>query len=244
MDKYSRSNFKRNSEVIKSYFKVVKDITICTANLRVIFPERYIKKEFVFMGSTVRLVNIFAIVDDNNNYAIAMAPIFIEVAPYNVSDVMIDNELNKVLHFRKDDVFIVNNTCVISDSFIYDLFDEFYVKGNIPWFMNYDDVSDILVKSKLYAGSNIGDNPITYEILAASISRYRNDKNQFIRHVMPSSKVDVEKLDVAYVGLNNVYYSFDSTGASLFGGYAKAGTVKALVNPEKTSTTTMNILRS
>lgn len=244
MDKYKKSNFKRNPEVIKSYFKVIKDITICTKELKVIFPERFITKEFVFMGSTVRALNIFAIVDEDNNYAVAMAPIFIELAPYNVSDVMIDNDLNKVLHFRKDDVFIVNNTCVITDGFIYDLFDEFYVKGNIPWFMNYSDVSKILLESKKYAGSNIGDNPLTFEILAANISRTREDKNEFIRHHLPNGKIDVEKLDVAYVGLNNIYYSFDSTGASLFGGYAKSGMVKSLVNPEETSTTTMDILRS
>lgn len=244
MDKYSKSNFKRNPEVIKSYFKVVKDITIVTSELRVIFPERFITKEFVFMGSTVRALNIFAIVDDNNNYAIAMAPIFVELSPYNVSDVMIDNDLNKVLHFKKDDVFLVSNTCFVTDSFIYDLFDEFYVKGNIPWFMNYEDVSDILLESKKYAGSNIGNNPLTFEILAANIGRLKSDKNKFIRQELPNGKVNLEKMDVAYVGLNNIYYSFDSTGASLFGGYAKSGMVKSLVNPETTSTTTMDILRS
>lgn len=243
MDKLSSKLFKRNPELIKSYFKKVKDVTYTNTHLRIIFPERYINKEFVFMGSSIRILSIFAIVDDDNNYAISVAPIFIDLSPYNVSEVMIDDVLNKVLYFNKDDIVINNNTVVKTDSFIYDLFDEFYVKGNVPWFMGYEDVSDILLEAKKYSGSNVGENALTFEILASLVSRSGKDKSEFIRRSITSEK-DVSKLDIRYIGLNNIYYSFDSTGARLFGGYYGSGVTTSIADPEDETTVMMDLIRS
>ena len=243
MEKISSKIFKRNPELIKSYFRKVKDVTYTSANLRIIFSERFITKEFVFMGSTIRTISIFAIVDDNNNYAISIAPIFVDLSPYNVSDVMINDVLNKVLYFNKDDIVIVNNTLVKTDSFIYDLFDEFYVKGNIPWFMGYEDVSDILLEAKKYAGSNVGENALTFEILASLVSRNKKNKFEFIRRSITSEK-DVPDLNIEFIGLNNIYYSFDSTGARLFGGYYGSGVTTSMADPEKETTIMMDLIRS
>lgn len=125
----------------------------------------------------------------------------------------------------------------MNDSFLYDLFDEFFIKGNIPWFLDYDDVNDLLLETKKYAGSNIGKNPLAFEILTSIIARDPNDKKQFFR------KLDNTKKKPTYVGLNNIYYSYTTTGARLVGGYYGPGVTAAVVDKEEEASYIEKILK-
>ena len=46
-----------------------------------------------------------------------------------------------------------------------------------------------------------------------------------------------------YIGLSNIYYAFDSTGAKIIGSYFEPGLVNAVMNKEKTPTETVKVLR-
>lgn len=233
---------KRNPELIKSYFKKVGESTVVKNNVRIIFPDRYINKELAVIGNSVKLVSIYAIIDEDDNYAVVSAPIYQEVSPNNINDISIDGIIYKELHFDKDDVFILNNNLVVTDNFMYDIFDEFFIKGNIPWFMDYNDMSNIMLETKKYAGSNIGKNPLTFEILTSIIARDKTNKKTYFRKIL--NKNNINKIKPIYVGLNNIYYSFDNTGARLIGGYFGAGLTTAMAEPETKSSEVSNILRS
>lgn len=243
MDKLNTALLKRRPDVFKSYFKRINNITVTNEDIRMLIPERYINKEFIFMGSNTRVLGVYALLDDNNNYCVVTTPIFQDVNPVNITDIMVNNELYKVLHFHKDDVFISNNIMVKSDNFIYDMFDEFYIKGNIPFFLNGDDVSDLFLEADKYAGSNVGRNPLTFEILTAVISRDPKDNAEFIRRKIKKES-DKTELNPVYVGLNNIYYSFDNTAARTIGGYYGSGVVTAIVNPETSPTIVADLLRA
>lgn len=243
MDKLNTGLLKRRPDIFKTYFKRINNITITTENIRVLIPERYINKEFIFMGTSTRVLGVYAILDDNNNYSVVSVPIFQDLSPVNVTDIMVNNVLYKVLHFNKDDVFISNNIMVISDNFIYDMFDEFYIKGNIPFFLDEDDVADMFIEAGKFAGSNVGKNPLTYEILTAVIARDPKNNAEFYRRKIKNES-DKSTIKPVYVGLNNIYYSFDNTAARTIGGYYGSGVVTAIVNPETSPTIVADLLRA
>lgn len=243
MDKLTISGFVRNPDVIKSYFKITKGVTVTNKNIRIIFPERYINRGLAIIGTTIKLVSIYAIVDDEGNYAISRAPIYQEVTPFNISDIMIGDHVYKELYFRAGDIVINNNTLVKMDNFMYDLFDEFYIKGNIPWYLDYNDVSDLLLETKKYADSNIGKNPLTMEILASLVARDKTNKKTYYRMILKSKK-DIKNNPPVYIGLNNIYYSFNNTGARIVGGYFGHGVTTAIVDQEQKTSSVSNILRA
>lgn len=238
MEKFDITRLKRNSNKIRNNFKSVNNTTIVTDDMMVMFPTRFINTGLCFLGNIVKVIGIYAIIDYENNYAICNVPIYHNLIPSIISDVEVDGIEYKLLYFDKDNTFLTNNKLIVSDSFIYNLFQELFIQGKIPWYLNYNDLSNILKESKQYAGNNIGNDSMGMEILTAIVSRAPNDKQVYYRQI-----VELVKSDPTYVGLKNIYYSFDNTGAKLFGSYFSEGLISALVDKEKKTSTTSEILR-
>ena len=242
MENISTTELKYNPAAFSNIFNVKKDVTITNANIMVLFPDRYINRKLVLMDNVISIVAIYAIVDENNNYCTVLAPIFQTMTPNLIRDVNVDGEPYKALYFDAGDVFIPNNKLIVRDSFIYDLFDEFFIKGKVPWFLNYEQLSNLFAESKKYANTNVGADSMAFEILTAIISRYNKDKKVYFRTVVDKSNRNA--LTPTYVGLNNPYYSFDSTGAKLIGSRFGTGLIVGMVEPETKTSVTTDILRS
>lgn len=239
MDSLNIEKLKHNPNVIKESLKQVGGVVKTTKPLRVFFPERFTSKDLAFMGSTVKLVGYFAIVNEKNEYGVMIIPAFYELAPFNVSNLEVDGDVNTVLEFEAGSVFISNTNIVKTESLYYDVFDEFFVKGKLPWFLSYEMTSDIFLESSKYSGSGIGKNPISYELLTAITSRSVKDKNVQLRHTIKDNKPVLRSV----VGLNNIYYSFDNTASKLFGGYYGQGVTAAIVNKETETSAVADVLR-
>ena len=135
----------------------------------------------------------------------------------------------------KDTVFLINNNLVVSDKFVYDVFDEFFSNGNIPWYLNYEDVARLFEDGVKFANVKIGNDPFIFEILTSIIARTSSDKTKKYRTNTDGN--------LAFVGLNDIIYGFNNTGASLIGGYFKDGIVNSIVRKEEESTELVKILR-
>lgn len=242
MESLDISGLKRRPEVISKYLNVKGDITSVTEDLNVLFPSRYLDRKLALIDTTISVVSIFAILDKDNNYAVVNAPIFVTLTPFSISDVSVDGVEYKSLYFQKDSVMIPNNKSVVRDNFLYDVFDDFFVNGRVPWYLNYNDISNVLLTTKKYANNNIGNDPLGFEILSSIIAREANNKTVYIRHVLDKSNKD--KIQPKYIGLNNRFYSYDNTGARLFGSYFGDGLITSIVDPEKKTSATSDILRS
>lgn len=205
-------------------------------DLTIVFPTRYIDRELALLGSSVRTTAIFAIIDEDYNYGVISLPITMELTPYKVEDLVIDSVDYKMLSFTKDSVICPNTNCVVSGSFLYNMFDEFYVKGNVPWYISYEDLAVMFSSSKEYAGSAIGNNQLAFELLTATITRVTENKNILFKEKLDSK-------NITFIGLNDRYYAFDNTGAKLIGGYMAEGVTNAIVSPEKESSNLTKILR-
>lgn len=240
MDNYKLSSLKRNPNIIKNYFKIVGDTTVVTENVKVLFPTRYLDKKLCIISNQVKVLSVYMVVDSRNNYSVVSAPIMQDLLPNNINNVSLDGVPYVELEFSKYDVFIPNNNLVMSDTFMYDIFDEFYIKGNVPMFLDYLDVRNLMLETKKYANSTVGKNPLIFELLTAIISRDPKNKKSYYREAIIKNK----NIRPIYIGLNNVYYSYDNTGAKLIGGYFGEGLTTAIVEQETKSSEVSNVLRS
>lgn len=232
MQQFNIKNLKRRPDIIKSCFKIIGKSIVLNKDLNVVFPTRYINRRLAYMGDTVNVLGIFAIIDENNNYAIMNIPSMIELTPSMSNEVNIDDDPYMLLEFNQNDVFTCNTSLLQEDGFIYDLFDDFFIQGNIPWYLDYEDLSNILILSQKYAGSRIGNNPLGLEILTSIAARVKTDKTVFYRTL--SKNIDTMKKEKpSYVALQNIFYTFSSTLAKTSGSYYKDGIVSAIVNKEK-----------
>jgi len=229
METVVSSSYKHKPDLIVKLLKQTGNTIIATDDLRIVFPDRYIDKSLAVLGSTVNVIAMVAILDNSDN------------TPNAIEDIMIDGKLYKTLLFNKGDVIVPNTVMVKNADFMYNLFDEFFVKGNVPWYISYDMLSDIFIESKKYANSSIGNDIVAFEILAATIARSVKDKHKQYRQTIKSTK---DKAPVYYVGLNNVYYSYVNTGAKLIGNYYGSAVTGAVVDKEKESTELVDMLRS
>jgi len=236
-------NLKRNPTKIKKCFKKIGKSLITTENIKVIYPEKYESKNLAVVDSTVRLVSIFAILDDNNNYAVNNLPIFINLTPSNIDHVTIDNELYTVLEFEEGSTYTENTELIVNNKFLYDLFNLYYINGKIPWFMNYNDLINLFSKTAKYANSDLGSNPIISEILASIVAKSPTDKSILYREILKNNKKLLNSIKPTYVGLMNPFYTFDNTVSRISGSYYSKGLMGALINKEKETTRIEEILR-
>lgn len=235
------AGLKRDPISIATKMKKSGNSVVASEELRVVFPAHYKNKGLAAFGSTVTALSIIAILDNHGNYAVVNVISMPEFAPHTVEETVIDNKPYYVMYFDKGDSVIVKSSVVKKDNFLYELFDEFLVRANIPWFMSYEDVGNLVSTARKYAGSRIGDNPIAIETIAATIARDPSDKNIFYRHAINKHKQNTQP---AYVGLFDIYHTFKSTINKLTGSYFNPGITSALVNHETEDSAVERALRA
>ena len=235
------NKLKHRPEVIKTLFVNKGDTVVAGDDFEVVFPERYINKGLAIPGSVIEVVCIFAVVNDKGEYGTVLAPVMTKIVPSNVRSILIDGVATKALTINKGDVFIPNRTSVQSAIFMYDLMDEFFMQGKVPWFLSYDNLANMFLEASKYAGSGVGNDPLAMELITSLITRSPTDKLVSYRSVIKSP---TDKLKPAYVGMTNVYYSYDNTLSKIMGGYMRAGITTAIVNKEKKTTKVSAILRA
>ena len=242
MEFISSSKLTRDSDKIRSYFKKIKNATITTQDITILIPEWYLDHKLAKLGSIVESVCIFAIIDGHNNYGVSIAPILGKFSPSEAySMVSVDGERYLSLPFHSGDVVIPNSTMLVNDNFMFDIFHSVYIQGKVPWFLSYEDLSNLLIESDKYAGSKVGSDPLTYEILTSMMARTKNRKIYYKSVI--NSREDLSKIAPTYVGINNRYYSFDTTASKIIGSYFAEGVGVAIVSPETESSVVSDKLR-
>lgn len=240
------SKLTRDAEKIKKLFKMVGDTTVCTSDITILFPKRFVNKNLCQLDMVTTVIAYYAIIDfKNNTYAIALAPGFQTMKPSSISLYGLGNKSDEKtlyigLGFKKDDVVILNNTLVKDSGCLFHILSELFINGNIPWYMNYEDVSNLLLESKKYTDTNIGNDPAGLEILTSIIARDNRVKpyREYIK-----SRDEIFSKPPTYVGLNNVM-AYDNTGSKLVGNYFGEGLTSAILEKETHTSDSSKILRS
>lgn len=239
MINYNSNDFIRNKEIISKYFKTVGNIVYTNNDIHIYFPERYVEAKLATLGRICNILGIYIISNNKKEYSLINTSIFHNLVPSHISNIFINDDPFIDLFFKKDSVFIPDNRFIVTDSRLYDIFNEFIIKGNIPFFLNYNDISNIYANTNILNNNNIGDDTIGMEIVSSVITRYDKDYNVHYREVL-----DNKNAKHKFISLNDIIYAFDNTGSKLIGGYFNIGVPNAMVSPEKKTSLSTKLLRS
>ena len=235
--------YKYKPGIVDELVAIKNDTTVPIKDFKIMFPSRYVNINVAKLGTTTNVISVYAMIDENNNYCVVNAPILIQVMPVMSYEVYVDSVSYTVLEFEKGGLFMTTNTLVKSSDFTYDLFSEFFLKGNVPWYLNVDMLASIYLESGKYLGNSIGKYTKGFEILTSVIARDRSDKSKLYRYSLKTQK-DINNIPVNYIGLGDKYYSYNNTASKLVGSYLKKGIVSSLVTPEKKTTNIARLLKA
>lgn len=238
----SKDFVKDKATVIKTFKEMpdgsVKTLTGC----RIFIPKRFVDKGIAEIGSENYTLGLFPLVTPDNKYMFFNAIAYVYLNPSEFKNCTIDGIEFIEFTFEPNTVVIKSMNLVQKDTLVYAVFNDFISNGNIPWYINYDDAGTILDTATTIAGTSIGENPETIEILISSISRLSSNKNEDFRKSLKTI-ADVEKNKPAYVPLKSVTYSVRNTTNKLAGAYFDEGITSALINPTIKPDTIGTILR-
>ena len=228
------SNFKRDPARVRQRLKYVDQALVTTQNCRVYFPYRFTQRNLAEIGAENRCVGIYAIVFEDNFYAVSLAPAMIRMEPTEVNIVKVDGDDYVEFFFQKGSVITPNVNLVKQDVLVYQIYDELVAKGRVPWFFGYEDLGKLFKDTPHHAGVKIGANHAILEMIIASIARTQDDRTKYYRHVVQDKK-DLKDNPPVFISLRSVAYGATNTTAKLMGAYFEEGLTSALTNPaEKT----------
>ncbi len=231
------NKLKHNPEAIKSCFRISNNMTVVTKDIKIVFLESFLHKELAEIGDVVTLIGLYGIIDENDNYATCIAPGFQKLTVNRIGDTTCDDgNLYKVLYIDKDSVMLESNDLVVGDNQIYFIYDQFYVKGKIPFYISYDQLPKLLSDADIFCGTGLGNDRHVFEILSSIVARGK-DKSVYYRNSPEFGKVPPK-----YTSLSNIYYSLKSSSSKIIGGHYGAGISAAILNPETESSVLENLL--
>lgn len=242
MEKIEIKNLKRNPDKIKKLIKTVGDMAIAKENLYIIFPQKFVDKELSILDNICEILGVVMIMDDDYNYSVMTIPGKLTTEPNEIETVEIDNELYVQLVIEKDNTLITSNKIVKNTDLIYQIFELLMLQGKVPFYLNYIDLFNVFSNIPKYTGSDVGIDTLGFEVLIAISARNPNNLDMQFRKFIKTEKDMINK-NPKWVGLKNIYYSYNSTLSKIAGSYFKKGLVAAIVKPEDKSTTLENILR-
>lgn len=238
------SVIKRNPDSAKTFLFEDKAGRIFTKqNCEIHMPVRFADRGLGQIGINTFVYGCFPIIFENGDYSVCNVTSLIEIDPFKTTTKIIDEVEYYVFHFKANDIVIKNSQLVKRDTMMFNVFEEFIFKGKIPWYMEYEDVGKLFDTAKEYGDSTVGKNQVTIELLASMIGRTKKNRSKYLRLTVNNYK-DININEVAFVPMQSVYYSTNSSINKLTGNYFNDGVTSALVNPSKDVTDIESILRA
>lgn len=186
-------------------------------------PKRYSEKGLAVISGGCTTLGIFGVVIEDKYFSPFIAIANVHLTPDSMTVVNIRDEEYYEFTFEPGSVFIGSREIVKNDALPYVVYNEFYAKGHIPWYLNYTDVGKIFDTSLSYGGLNLHADHAIFEILTAAMARNHKQVREYYRH-MPEGLV-------RYIALRNIQLQATSTETKLMGSYFRDGMIGALVSP-------------
>ncbi len=233
----------RNAEKVHSQLKELENGSLVTKDgCKIYFPCRFTERSLGEVGVEVRVVGLYAIVVEDLYYAVCNINASMRLTPSAVNKVKFGSEDFYECVFDKGAVVIPSLELVKQDVLVYRIYDELFSKGNVPWYIGYEDLGNIFDTAKYHANANVGKSPEVTQLLVSLISRDPSDRTKYYRTAIKSRKDLVDK-QPAYIPLKSVTYAATNTTNKLAGSYFAVGVKSALVDPADRTEKIEEILR-
>ena len=214
---------------------IIKDNKILTKVTTIIeFPKRFLDTDLAVIDKRTYVYVIFAI-NIGEKYSVSVIPAYIESKHLFIKESVKDGTEYVQFYYGPNMTLIESTEIIRNKVLTYNILNEFYLKSNIPWYIEYTDLNSILGNMKTYADSDIGASSLTNEIITSYITRNYNDKKIYHR-----LKID-EKYE--YVSLDDLQYAAIGTLNKIAGAYFREGLTSALVIKEKSPTKLEDLAR-
>lgn len=202
-----------------------------TQPTKVYIPERYTERGMAFLGSDNFICGIFGLVV-GDKFALHNVNAMVQTEPDETYKENILGESYVVLVYNPGSKLYVTKALVMKDTLVYNIYDVFFNKGKIPWFMShYNDVTNVFDSAEKHAGTSITKNIEVTALIASQLARWKEDMTRPIREML----ADPEKLkEISYIGLLNGAYAASSTLGRTSGAYFTQGLISSMVSPTET----------
>lgn len=240
MDILDIKKFKRDKKIISSLIKITDNNYIAKEDLFIMLPKKFIELHIGDIDNTVTTLSVLAVFNKDLKYGVINIPAMVKITPDSIDEVEVGSDTYYKLTISKGNSVIDSRDVVIDGDIGYNVFNIMLVKGVVPWYINYLDLVKIFENIPKYTGTKLESYMSIVKIMIALSARSKDDPNKPYRYIIKKSD---EVKDIHWVGLNNIYYTYNSTASKVFGSYMKAGMISAIVNPETKPTKLENLVR-
>ena len=166
----------------------------------------------------------------------------LRITPTSTLRIKIDGTDYIEFVFNPGDTLTPSTQLVKTDTLVFRIYDEIISKGNVPWYLGYNDLGRIFDTARYHAGANIGTNSEVTELIMSLISRNKKDRTKYYRTVINKLE-DLETTPPAFIPLRSVIFGATNTTNKLAGNYFDIGLKSALVSPAERTERIEELLR-
>ncbi len=227
---------KRNKNIGKVLSLLKSGKYVTSKDLEIHIPT-YFSKELVSIEETINIVGSFAYVI-GNEYAVSSSLSILRIKP---SGYKIDGEYH-IFSFKAGEVVFETNDVLINGGVIHPIIDTYLFKAKIPWYLDYEDINDLLLYASEDTGLDIDISPQVIAMMVASIATMKETGNKVRHEVKDKAKLFREMIN--YNQMDSVH-NVDNSLNKIMGNHQSEGMLSALtVEDNEEPTLTENALLS
>jgi hypothetical protein len=229
------SKYIRDKDKVLACLRELPDNRLVAARaIKMVVPVRYVEHGLAQIGIETHVAGIVAYIVEDKYYAISLVNAMMRIDPTSTVKVKFNDDEYYEFSFDPGSTVLSTLMLVREDTLVYRIYDEFFGKGRVPWYVGYDDFGKIFDTAKKHANAPIGQNHEVTELMVSIIARNAKDRHQYYRQSI-KSEADMKKNPPAYIALRNVTYAATNTMARMAGSYFHEGVVSALNSPSEKS---------
>lgn len=203
---------------------------IAKKGLRIQIPTRFVERNLGEIGADKYIVGIYAMITEDGYYAVSLVNAMHQIDPVLINKVVIDETEYFDFVFTPGSTVFKTLNLVRNRTLVYYIYDELVAKGHVPWYVSYEDMGHIFETAGEYAGTRVGKDHESIELLVSMIARDPVNRARYYRQAVTIPE-DQEKIPVAWVPLKSVTFAATNTLNKIAGSYMQDGIVSALVSP-------------
>lgn len=225
------SKYIHDAPRVHSYIRELPDGRLVAAKpFKIVVPCRFAERGLAYVGIETSIVGIFAIIVEDQYYAVSIACAMMRITPSATTRVTYDEDEYYEFSFDAGAVIVPTTMLVKTDTLVYNIYDEILAKGRVPWYMGYEEMGQLFDSAKYHANANIGQQPEVTELMVSLVARSQENRVVYYRQVLNTPE-DLKTKKLAFIQLRSVAYAATNTLTKLAGSYAKDGMISALVTP-------------
>ncbi len=239
------SQLRRDGAAFKNTLQMFPDDSsvYTKTGCKLYFPQRFLDRGMAFVGSDNSVCGIVAAVLPTGEYSVLLVNAMVPMEPDTVEKINYLGVDYVEFGFMPGSRVIKTVDLVKNDVLIYKINNELISKGNVPWYLDYDDMAGLFDTAAEHAGTNIAENSEVTELLVSLIARDEGDRTIYYRSTVATPE-DLKAKKVAWIAMMSAAYSATNTLNKLGGSYFTEGALSAMVYPTERMEKIEEIIRA